>query len=251
MTRGGARHQQARQIGARQQQHQADDSHQNQQSLRVSRPHRVDAGGGRKNADLLAKGAGPRFGVLQFRGLHLLDAVKQNLNLGGPFGLGGTRPEPSHHIEEVVAVLPPPILVGAASDHRRHGERKRDFGIVAADGSKKGRRRYPDDGEDLSADTECLSHNRRIQCETPLPETVAHHGHRRRSQHCIVSGLQQSAHRWFEPEDGVVVARHQFAVDHLVDAVDFHRGPRTAFHEGTGEGLQVVAKIFEQRIGDH
>ena len=241
LPRGGAGEQQVGHIGAADEEHDADDRHDNHQRLAIGGPKVVGATGCRDQRDAaevpaLRPARHPDVG-------HV--AVPQRFEIRARlFGRRTGRKAPDH-------AQPPalPRLQTVFGEHhgKRHVDRRPDLK------TEEPGRRDPDDRHRLRADLDALAENGRIPSEAACPVTVADDGHRAvpaaNPRLGIVGGRQQSSVGCANSEQVEVGAGRVLPAHPLRYAIDRHLERPWSERRDPREEPVVIAEQFEAGIG--
>ena len=145
-----------------------------------------------------------------------------------------------------------PVVVGGPKlrlAQHRGIQGQHEVWLLADSRARKGRRRHTHDRDDSILDGDCRPNDGGIAAESAGPVTVAEHRHgERRCGH--VSGGEQPADGRIDAKGRVIVRRHEVRDHELLLAVDPDGQVDPRLGERTRRGLDGVAEILEQRIGD-
>ena len=270
------RDQQAGHVGARDQQHAADDAQQQPQRLGELLPDRRSALRRRQQVDaalqeLLAR-VRRRLAERRLQNLLFEDAVEVRLKRRPGLFDGDARLQPAEHVHPAA---PPVLHVVPVRRHLRlHQHRHAHARDVADVHAVEAGLRHADDGERVVVDGDRLPDDPRIGAESRAPVVVAQHGDRAAASLAIVVRCDDASHRGADAEHLEVRAGDELARHTLGLAVhaDVHRdrtpgeqpgedggGPGAVGHcqadarEGRGRAAidEVVAEIFVHRERQH
>jgi hypothetical protein len=235
-TRGGAREQQARDVGARDQQQEADCRHQPGERSAELIAHRREARGRRLHFD---PEVAQERGVFRLREIVTPGPIEQ-LEFGARLLRGRVRPETAEqlHLQRAGRPLAWPL------NHRLVRRGNPHVSLDADLQSEERARRDADDGHRRVVDGDLRAERGGIEVEACFPVRPADDGHRgcRRAEP-VVSGPEQPARRGPQAKRRKIVARDELAVGELgVEAVTGQAESRGRGGDEIREDVVAVAE---------
>jgi len=220
-----ARDQQARDIGARDQQHAAGQGHQHPQRRRQHFPDARLALRARQGLDHVPQELRPHFGgrIVEGRFLHLRlqHAVEIRLQrrLRLPARYAGFQTSEYVHPASA-AVVEVERLVEQRHELRPHHQRNEDLAGGAQIDSLEALLRHADDCEVMPIHSQRLPDNRGVAGEARLPVAVAQHRHRMAAGNAIVVRGKRAPQRRTHPQHREIRSRDQLAAGQFGRSVE-------------------------------
>ena len=240
---GCARQQEIGDVGARDQENEADHPGEHEKGGRELLTERGQPAKARQDLDLLGQEtlaeAGRRAGDLG--DLVLVDLTIEHLQAGRGLNDRDARLEASHDVQPHESSILE--LVPGGSDGGFHGQGDIEVGRRAHLDPVKGRRGDAHDREGVAVELEQVPDDTRISSEPALPVAVVEHGHRARVGLMVVLGTQGAADRRPHPEDVEEVAGDDFPERSLGLTLGFETQGHGKAGQDAREDLVLVAKV--------